>query len=714
MSLYASALALLATLPLGAVAQEATPAAGHFPPSLQTEGASPESLAKLGALVQSLVDDEEVVGAELLVIKNGHSILHQAYGMRDLAAGTPMEIGSVFCVRSMTKPLIGTSILMLIEDGVIQRDDPIARYLPAFDVEGKRGITIEHLITHTSGLPFSMIAARDPRELESIRAVAELGAGSTLDFEPGNGFQYSDQGTDTLTAMIEVVSGMPAEDFVRERLLEPLGMQHSTCLMTEDHPLRARALAKYVGTRGEWTRFWSPEDEALFPIFLGSQGLYSTLEDYGRFMELWMHRGQLDGQRLLGEGSVNRALTPNPFPFPGATRLPGLSAGYGDLMQLWMTPDGEGHDSAGNPRKVVVFGHTGSDGTHAWVFPGQQAMVLYFTQSRNNTTGLRVEAALGELFLGVPFDPAPATPPLAQYLGYYREDESDQYRAIILDGDELALEVLGRAVATLEYVGEDSWELRQEPGTVLEFDRSSEGQITGYHIGDHREFRFEPSAELPSAEEIATRIAQAHRLDLVESFGPLRIDSELTIKNLGVQGELITWLDWPDRFRVDAMARGNTEHIAYDGERLRYESSDEPLSTLTGARAEALRLDNSFATFGDLLAWHPGLRVIQQLDDKGRKMLLLRTGDTSAPAATFYVEAETARVRRVDTFTHMPGLGRIGTQSTFGDFRRLSGMLLPFRSEVEVAHRFIGTVVTTVLDVEKAAELPRGGFDLQR
>jgi len=132
-----------------------------------------------------------------------------------------------------------------------------------------------------------------------------------------------------------------------------------------------------------------------------------------------------------------------------------------------------------------------------------------------------------------------------------------------------------------------------------------------------------------------------------------------------------------------------------------------------GQRAESIRLNNIFAHFGDLLAWHPGLHVIQEMDDKGREVLLLRAGDTSAPAATFYVEAETARVRRVDAFSYMPGPGRVGTRSSFGDFRDVSGMLLPFRTEVEVANPFIGTVVTTVTDIEVGVELPAGLFELR-
>ncbi len=709
MTFLATAFGLLAALPFAApaVVLEPAPPGDHFlPSSASEEGISRRGLADLGALVQSFVEDGEVVGAELLVIKNGRSILHEAYGLSDKQAGVPMEIGSVFCVRSMTKPLIGTSIRMLIEAGLIELDDPIFEHLPEFDVEGMRGITVGHLLTHTSGLGFSMIAASDPRQLESVRAVAALGAGSELQFEPGTGFQYSDQGTDTLTALIEAVTDVPAEDFVTARLLVPLGMEDSTCLMTKDHRLRQRAVSKYAGSRGAWTRFWSPDDEALFPIFLGSQGLYSSLEDYARFLDLWMNQGLVGDRQLLSLRSIDEALTPSAQPFPGSTGL-GLTPGYGSLMQLWMEQGVEGGDPA-----LTAFGHSGSDGTYAWAFPEQDAMVLYFTQSRGNLTGLQVEEALASLFLGATSLADMTVPPLEEYLGYYREDEGDMYRSIVRDGDDLALEVVGRAVATLSYVGDDGWKIKQEPSTILDFERSASGEVTGYRIGEHREFRFEPADTLPTAEDILVMVGQAHRLDLVESLGPVGFRSELNIESVGVEGEISSWIDWPNRSRVDASAAGNVERMSFDGEVVRYESTMQALSTPEGPLADSIRLDNSFARFGNLLEWYPELRAIQQLEDTGRKILLVRTGGTSAAASTFFIEAETGQVRRIAAFPFMAGLGRVGVSTSFGDFRDVSGMLLPFRTESAVANPFIGTIAITVTGIEVGVELPAGGFEL--
>jgi CubicO group peptidase (beta-lactamase class C family) len=129
-----STIALLSALAFGARAQDDASTQEPFPSSTAlAEAVSPEGLAKLGSLVQNLVDDEEIVGAELLVIRHGRSVLHEAYGWKDREAKAPMKKGSLFCVRSMTKPVIGAAILMLIEEGRLAFDDPVSKYLPAFD-----------------------------------------------------------------------------------------------------------------------------------------------------------------------------------------------------------------------------------------------------------------------------------------------------------------------------------------------------------------------------------------------------------------------------------------------------------------------------------------------------------------------------------------------------------------------------------------------------
>lgn len=708
---HGSATALLTQDGGEAVAEAPAP---YFPPSTALgEGLSPEALARLDELVQGFVDNEDIVGAELLVVKNGKSVLHEAYGWSDIEAGREMEVDSVFCVRSMTKPLVGTAALMLIDDKQMKLDDPVLKYLPAFDVEGSRDITIEHLLTHTSGLPMSLIFSTDLTTLDGIQEVAGMGAGLELDFPPGTNIQYSDQGTDTLTAVVEVVSGMSAAAFVESRILEPLGMQDSATVMTEGHPLRERAASKYVGAGGTWTEFWNREKPPLFPFFLGSQGLYSTLEDYARFLQLWKRKGRSSEERLLGARYVRKALTPSPFDFGTAvTALPGLEVSYGYLMELWMEPGEVSEDGEAADDQLIAFGHTGSDGTHAWCFPEENAMVLYFTQTRGTMTGLRVEEALGELLLGTAYDPMQDAPPLDDYLGYYYEGGDDLYRAIIRDGDDLALEILGKAVVPLGYMGDDRWKLKPRPDQVVEFDRDEEGRVVGYHIGEHVEYRLEPDADLPNGDDLAQRAFEVHGLARLEELGPLHLQGSLAMEKAGMSGTFELIAEWPNRFRVDVALGPNFEHTAFDGETVTYASSMEDAGPLEGDRAEQVRRDNFLARFGDLRLTRSPLTTIQRIQRDSKDVYVVRAGDTSATASTLYIGAESGRLLRESNVTHVPGAGRLGTHASFGDFREIEGMWLPHRTEVEFGNAMLGALVSQTESLELGTAVDDGVYEI--
>ncbi|MFT5198308.1 MAG: CubicO group peptidase (beta-lactamase class C family) [Planctomycetota bacterium] len=699
---------LLSPVLLASQVPVATPQEAFPTSTAIEESVSPQSLERLKGLVQSFVDDGEIVGAEVLIIRNGRSIMHEGFGMQDKDQGIAMGTDNVFCVRSMTKPLIGTSILMLIADKKLKLEDPVHQYLPSFSGEGSKDITIGHLLSHTSGLPLSLLLTQDLTKLEGIQAVAELGASYELDFPPGTQFQYSDQGTDTLTAVIEVVSGMPAAEFVSTRILEPLGMSDTTCVMTEDNALRARTSNKYKGAAGNWTQFWSPEDPALFPFFLGSQGLYSTLEDYGLFMEFWMRKGRSRDGRLLRSRYTRKALAPNGFPFPAPTTLTGLKPSYGFLMQLWNTlPDEENGKS-----KLKAFGHSGSDGTHAWAFPDEKAIVLYFTQSRGNATGIRVEEVLSEMFLGAEFDPNQLAPPLEEYLGYYAEDANHRYQAFIRDGKDLALETPGRRVSKLVYAGGDRWKLRDRPSDVVHFERDENNKVVSFRFGEGQEFRFQPAQDLPSVEQVVAKVQAAHRIDLLKTLGPLRFKSTLQIPKLSIEGKVTTTSAWPNQFRSESVANKQFEHISYDGTEIWYSATGNEPELLTGEIADNLRADSLITIFGDWREWYPKLQVIQRFERDGKSIVVVRTGDTSATATTFYVVEESGVVIRKDTVAYLKGMGRLGVGSFFEDYREVSGMLLPFKTSVSIPGSIIGEAFVTTDSFEIGVEVPKGTFNL--
>ena len=345
-------------------------------------GLARKDLDQLADTVTKWVAVGRPVGAELLVVKNGRTVRHEAIGWRDRAGTLPLQPNSIFRIRSMTKPVIGTAVLMLKDEDRIALDDPVANYLPSFDHGRSRAITVRQLLTHTSGLaPNGFDAFGLPKEAdtyESLRAVVDdIGAiGPTT--SPGV-FRYSDAGSATLAALVAEVSGAPVEHFLATRIFEPLGMRDT---YTRFSPAAAWAdrlcsTYKWSGETLAFERYWDPSQAPRYPFFRGCGGIYTTPADYARFVSMWMAGGTFDGRRLLSEDTVKAALRP-------------LAGGqYGHQWRVPETPI-----VAGMP---TVFGHEGSDSTIALALPATDTIVLYFTQSRGPGIRPMFRAALSRV-----------------------------------------------------------------------------------------------------------------------------------------------------------------------------------------------------------------------------------------------------------------------------------------------------------------------------
>ena len=362
-----------------------------------SQGMSNKSVAELAEIVQSYFDEELIVGAELVVIKNHKIVLHEVVGWRDRENEITMEKNSLFNIRSMTKPVTGAAIQKLIDEGRISLDSRAAEYIPGFDNEKSRNITVEQLLSHMSGLPLSLILSTD--QYETLFSLANETGVYGPEFEPGSKFWYSDAGTEVLGVIVEVETGSSIDAYVTEKILEPLKMNDSFYyhLATLNDSRRDRIPALYLGGEAEWVRIWSSE-EPLYPFAFGSQSLYCTPVDYARFLAMWMDDGQVGEKQLLSPEAVNRTLTPvtkmsslgSDMPYP--TGFYDLEAYYGQMAILFA------NSTTGEP-EVEVIGHSGSDGTYAWAWPEQDLMILYFTQSRGSTSGIKLESRIDELLI---------------------------------------------------------------------------------------------------------------------------------------------------------------------------------------------------------------------------------------------------------------------------------------------------------------------------
>ena len=320
-------------------------------------------------LYKTAVEKEHLRGAVLHVARNGETVLHEAVGFRHHAYGVPMLKDTMFRMASNTKPVVATAIMMLAEEGKLSVDDAVAKHLPSFDNDKSRGITIAQLLSHSSGFRIEPIfyPFRDGEEVSLVAAAAKFGKEGPA-AAPGT-YSYNNAGYNTLGAIIEVVSRMPLETFLKTRIYEPLGMTDT--LNHEDPAKLARMATVYRGRRGAdgkvtFTQGFTPGDAPDFPVIRASGGMISTAADYAKFLEMFRQGGVYNGRRLLKAETVQAMITPRVK--AGETG----SYGYG-----WMiAADG-------------VYSHTGSDGTMAWIDPARGITGMVLTQSPGGINPVR-------------------------------------------------------------------------------------------------------------------------------------------------------------------------------------------------------------------------------------------------------------------------------------------------------------------------------------
>lgn len=460
----------------------------HFPPATpESQGVSSEALERLSKLIRGWTDSGVIVGAELLVIKNRHTILNEPYGLRDRENQLPMVQGTIFNLASMTKPLTGAALQILIDDGKVRADAPVAKYLPGFDNAKSRKITVEQIMTHRSGLPATILdGVTDYRDLVAMgNATGERGP----KFKPGSKFWYSDSGTDAVGAIVQQVSGVPLAEFVRTRLLDPLGMRDSLYTPKNKDSRWARTASLYFGAGNTWTRAWSPKGEPLYSFAWGSKSLYGTAADYAKFLAMWMDGGMAHGKRILSQQAIRRTLVPvsemtlplTDMRFP--TAFSGLEIWYGQMAMLHLrTAD------APKSRNPVIIGHSGASGTRAWAWPKEDLMVIYLTQCREQPSSLRIEQEIDRLLfhaggeIAAEVVPEQWEPYLGTYVANYDRYRDLEFTVLVRDG-QLALDVPGKPIFRLKKAGAaGKWAFVDFEGLALSFDVAENGKIKGMRI----------------------------------------------------------------------------------------------------------------------------------------------------------------------------------------------------------------------------------------
>jgi CubicO group peptidase (beta-lactamase class C family) len=481
-----------ASMPLSGYAAKREPDATRLIPQERFPTAPPETqdisttaLAELTREVQGYVERGLIVGGELLVVKNRRTVLHETFGYADRDDDVPWTKGTVSNIRSMTKPITGAAAQILIDRGQLGLEDPVARYLPGFDTEAAREITVRQMLTHRAGLPVNILTAMD--EYATLVDFGNAVGARGPRFEPDSQFWYTDSGTDALGAIVEVVSGKRLDEFVREELLEPLGMSESFYFLDDEDPRREKIASLYAGTVDNWRRFLNPDEGAFYPFAWGSQSLYSTPLDYAKFLAMWLDGGRVGTRALLSEAAVARSLHPvsEMTMVLSETRHPtafaGLEVYYGQMAMLHV-PIGS---KDGPP---TIIGHSGADGTYASAWPARDLMVLFFTQKRGGSFTLRLEEAIDRLLIAPEAyaDRSLIPVELEPYVGTYIADWADHMKeefVVHVRGGRLSIDI--PSLADIELVpaaDEGTWSFAIAPTVSLWFERDDEGRVNCLRI----------------------------------------------------------------------------------------------------------------------------------------------------------------------------------------------------------------------------------------
>lgn len=385
-----------------------TPAAARAQALTQTRpesvGLSSERLARLGRQLDEYAEKRQLAGGVALVARKGQVAYVKAFGQRDIEAGAPMREDSIFRIASQSKAVISVAAMILQEEGKLLTTDPVGKYIPEFAettvavpkegggydvVKAKRPVNIRDLLTHTSGVSYGGGIAKDKWEEARITGyyfadrdepiaatVARMGK-LPFDAHPGEAYIYG-YNTDILGVVVEKASGKPLDQFLQTALFEPLGMTDTHFYLP---PNKSDRLAVVYAPTGPTGLKKSPDGgsdgqgayvSGPRKSFSGGAGLLSTARDYGRFLQMMLNGGELDGHRILSRKTVE-LMTVNHLAnvkFPWTTGV-GFGLGFSVLQDV---------GARGTPGSVGEYGWGGAYHSTYWVDPREELVVVYFTQ----------------------------------------------------------------------------------------------------------------------------------------------------------------------------------------------------------------------------------------------------------------------------------------------------------------------------------------------
>ena len=406
---------------LGLLLFTSTPASAQSDLSndVRSTGFISDRLDRIDAAINAEISAGKIPGGVALVIKDGEVAYLKSFGLADVDSQTPMQNDHIFRIASMTKAITSVAVMILYEQGHFQLNDSVGDYIPLFaemtvvsavDSDGHvsateaatKPIKIIDLLTHTSGIGYPFIASSvqksyvDAGIIDGVTArkmtlasQMEILAKQPLMFEPGSQFAYG-LSTDLLGYLVEVISGQSLQQFFAEEIFAPLDMQDSYFYLPEKKAGRLATLYADVGERGLSVSKGDESsiilDDPLYPVagartyFSGGAGLSSTASDYGRFLQMLLNNGTLDGKRVLGRKSVElmRAARVD----WDDDEVPDMALGFQVIADI-----GE----KGEIGSVGAYSWGGAFNTSYWIDPSENLVGVFMSQVRPVDSDIRAK-----------------------------------------------------------------------------------------------------------------------------------------------------------------------------------------------------------------------------------------------------------------------------------------------------------------------------------
>lgn len=364
-------------------------------------GISTDRLDRINTLLEEAIGKDYLPGAVVMIGRKGEVPYLETFGFRDVAAKDPMEADDIFRMASMTKPVVSVGIMMLYEEGKFLLDDPISNFIPAFgemeildewnEADGtyttkpaSKAITFRHLLSHTSGIGYPFIhpalgviaekkgllqgpSLEDVSLAENMQKLSEM----PLVHEPGERWTYG-LSTDLLGYLIEVISGQPLDEYLTERIFQPLGMKDSYFYMPES---KADRLSQLYFHNKELKFQLNPAPNTKFPYtgaqryLSGGAGMVSTAADYAKFLQMLLNKGDYKGHVLLGKKTVELMTKDHLHGTPGGPDAFGL--GFAITTEK---------GAARQLSSPGIYRWAGIYGTDFWVDPVEEMYGIILTQ----------------------------------------------------------------------------------------------------------------------------------------------------------------------------------------------------------------------------------------------------------------------------------------------------------------------------------------------